>query len=246
MKHSFRGSIATSNGEVSKCLICSYDEVSHGNKATCEACGLEGECDFLPDEKHPKKMLLCLTCFERDRKAMAVYNARVQSVPVRENIVSVYQVRTSGEYFNANIPAIVDIQKAIEADDKIENKKYEEAKQVKDRLTHLTKSLFEMDAQRSTLANEQRETQVYLHHLMKDLSEEKQHELGLKDITYTQTKSPKKVSAPKVKSFDKVALKDASVKHNIPEYMLQSIVTSRKVSIEEAIKVYHQVMAKSN
>lgn len=236
MKHKYSGSGP-------KCLICDYPEIAHTDKATCEACGLEGECEFYPNEKDPRRMLLCMTDFERDRKLMTAYGNSTRAPQAPAEIVLPYQVRTAGEYFNANIPAVVDITKAVAEDESVSNKSYEVAKRVKAHVQQLAKSLFELDKERASIANEMRETQVYYNHLMKELSVEKQTELGSVDITYKQEKAPKVVKVPSVKKFDKNALKEACSKHNIPEYMLQSIVTGRKVTIEEAVKVYFEVMS---
>ncbi len=234
------------SGTGPKCLICDYPEIAHSDKAVCEACGLESECEFYPNEKHPRRMLLCLSCFERERKVMTAYGNSSRAPQAPAEAVIPYQVRTAGEYFNANIPAVVDITKAVAEDESVDNKSFEVGKRVKAHVQHLAKSLFELDKERAAIANEMRETQVYYNHLMKELSAEKQAELGAVDITYRQEKPPKAIKAPSVKKFDRGALKDACSKHNIPEYMLQSIVQSRKVTIEEAVKVYHEILSKAN
>jgi rhodanese-related sulfurtransferase len=245
MKHSFHG------GSLDKehCLECGYTQVSHTKDAICEACGLTSEAEFYPDTKHPRKMLLCLTCYEREKMTMKVVTGKTNPTEQVEQIgdrfhQSAFQVRTPSEYFNANIPAIMDIRKAIEADDTIpaNMKRYEEAKQVKIRLNHLKHSLLELDKQRSTLDNEQRETRVFLNHLMKELSEEKQKELGLQYPDYKQEKAPKKVTVPSVKKFDKNAIKAAALANGIPEHILQGVVVAKKCSIEQAVKEYKILM----
>jgi hypothetical protein len=243
MRHSFRPGMS----KTGPCLICGYDGVSHTDTAVCEACGLNGDCDLWPDDRNPRKMLLCAECYMRESKLATV--VRVKSAePVVDSVTSVFQVNTPGDYFNSNIPAVVDIQKAIAADDTIPDgtKKYEEGKRVKAHLQHLAKVLFELDTEKARVGNEQRDTRVYLNHLMKDLSAEKQHELGLADINYKQ-QTPKKTKQPKaptVKSFDKVKLKEVAAQFGIEEHILQTIVTARKVSVEEAAKIAIAIQSK--
>lgn len=232
MRHSFHISALSK-----VCPICGYDEISHTANAVCEACGLTAECDLFPNDKHPRKMLLCSECYSREIKLTPPNKPNVITSPI--------QIKTPGDYFNAEIPSIMKLKEVIDADSTIENKTYALALQVKDRLKQLSISLFDLDKQRATLANEQRDTLVYLNHLQKDLSAEKQRELGLKDLTYRkEEKAPKKITAPTIKKFDKVELKKLAGQHNIPEYVLQGIVTARKVTLIEAVKIYIELSTK--
>lgn len=234
MKHGFQGSY----GDTSICIVCGYTEISHGKEATCEACGTITVCEFFPDTKHPKKMLLCEPCIQKEYTvAREVTQARVNSYEV---------VRTPGDYFNANISAIKEIKEAIEADPSIEHKSFAVAEAIKLRLNHLKKTLIEKRNEISTLENEQRESQIFLNHHMKQLSDDEQKRLGLLDITYKPSLSNIKVprKAPATKKFDKDELRRVANSFNIDITVLQMIVTRRQVSIEEAAKIYIQASNK--
>lgn len=228
MNHKFQG--AYENREI--CVICGYDDISHADHAQCEECGKVAKCDLFPDVKHPKKMLICPECRQKFYEtAKAETDKRVLSYEV---------VKTSGDYFNSNIPAILEIKQAIEADASKPNKPYEIAEAIKLRLNHIKTTLIEKRNEVSTLENEQRETQIFLNHHMKLLSAEQQKQLGLLDITYkpsvTVSKGPKK--APTVKKFDKEELRKVANSFNIDITVLQMIVTRRQVTVEEAAKIY--------
>jgi len=232
MKHSFNSAF----GNTEQCIICGYNEKSHGKQAVCEACGIEQECELFPDTKHPKKMLLCEGCKNKElAAAVKATNDRIAAQKAHES------VRTSGEYFNANIPAIIEIKQKIDSDNSIaENQKVGElAKSIKDRLAHLKNVLFEKRNEVSALENEQRESLIYMNHLMKQLSEEKQKELGLKDINYKPgSGKDAKPKAPSLKKFDKEELRKVANIFNIDMAVLQTIVVQKKCTVEEAAKLY--------
>ena len=232
MKHGFNKSYA----DETICVTCGYPEIAHGSQATCEACGIEQECEFnTNDFKNPKKMLLCASCIQKERDA--------NKLIVEERSKAHEQIKTSGDYYNANIPAILEIKQAIEADNSIENKPAELAIAIKSRLAHLKNVLFEKRNEVSTLENEQRETLIYLNHLVKQLSAEKQKELGLLDINYKPgSGKDAKPKAPSIKKFNKEELRKVANMFGLDMGILQSVVVARKCSVEEAAKIYIQTM----
>ena len=230
MKHSFTPKL----GDNDTCAACHYERVAHTNQATCEACGSITVCEFFPDLKNPKKMLLCEPCTQKEY-AVAVRQTQ-------ERVKAHEQVKSNQDYFNANIPAIVSIREAIERDPSIENKKVAEIVAVRDRMVWLKDKLFALSKETSAISHEQRESQIYLNHLVKDLSEEKQRELGLLDIKYKQPEG--KIKSPKVtapKKVNVIEVRKYAASFNIPEFVLLNIVRIRKVSPEEAAKIYIQM-----
>lgn len=231
MKHGFKSSVA----DPELCVVCAYPEISHKDKAQCEACGLEANCELFPDTKHPKKMLLCAGCVQAELDtAVRVGKERELSHKV---------IETPQQYFNANIPALVEMRQAIDNNPQIsEDKRVSEfAKQVKARLTHLQNVLIEHTKCVTETRHEIDESKIFLNHLMKEISADVQKELGLVDISYKPT-GAKKTSpkVPSVKKFDKNALREVCQKFNIAgaEPIVQNIVVARKISYEAAAQLY--------
>ena len=228
MEHKFLASF----GKPATCAHCGYEEISHDDRAVCESCGKETTCELFPDLKHPKKMLLCPSCKQKEYDAAARATA--------ERVASHEVIKTPGDYFNADIAAIKDIKESIEADPTVENKAYKVGEAVKLRLNHIKSILIERRNEVSALEREQRETQIFLNHHMKLLSEAQQAQLGLLDIKYKPSiggvsKAPKK--APSVKKFDKSELVKYANMYNLDVTVLQMVVTRRQVSVEQAAKI---------
>jgi hypothetical protein len=233
MNHSFVS--ATLDARV--CARCGYNEIAHGPLATCEACGVEENCEFLGKLDNPKKMLLCAKCTKAEMDLAVRQTA--------ERVKAHEAIKSSADYFNANIPAIMDIVKVINDDETITNKPNAIAVAVKDRLVWLQSTILSKSKELSILDHEKRETLVYLNHMLKDISEAKQVELGLKDITYKQPDkkaATKKNKAPSVKGrgFDKTELRRVANMFHIPEEVLQAIVVRKQLTIEAAAKLYIQ------
>ena len=227
MNHVF----ASSTLEPETCARCGYTETAHGDNATCEACGSETKCEFFPNLTHPKKMLLCPSCIRKE------YETAKQIT--EERVKAHEQIKSSSDYFNANIPAIVDIKSTIDNDPNIVNKADAIAVAVKNRLTHLQETLLSKHKEVTELEHEKRETLVYLNHMLKEISVTKQAELGLTNITYKPVvKAPKKASAPSTKKYDKAELKKVALMYGIDEVILQTIVVRKQMTIEEAAKSY--------
>jgi hypothetical protein len=213
------------------CVVCGYDELSHASNAICEACGAVADCDLFPDTKHPKKMLICPACKQKEYEtAKRVTDERTRSYEV---------VKTSGDYYNSDIPAILKIKQTIEADPNIENKAYAIAEAIKARIRHFDKTLFEKQNEISAIRNERSESQIYLNHHMKELSAEQQKQLGLNDIKYkpgiNTGKTPKK--APSIKKHDNSELKKYANQFGLDIVVLKMTAMRRNVSIEQAAKI---------
>jgi len=231
MKHAFKCGMT----DPELCIVCAYPTLAHTIHACCEACGLEGNCELFPDVKHPKKMLLCNSCVQKE------YDVAVKVAA--EKAIAHEAIQTPQQYFNANIPAIMELKQVIENNPSVpEDKRVVElARQVKLRLTHLQNTLIEQTKQVSETRHDIDESKIFLNHLMKEISADVQKELGLVDISYKP--SGKKASSPKVpsvKRFDKQALRDVCIKFKIAgaEPIVQNIVVARKISYEEAAKLY--------
>lgn len=227
MNHPF----ASSTLEPETCARCGYAELSHGDSAVCEACGAETKCELYPNLTHPKKMLLCSACIKKEYE--------LAKKLTDERVAAHQEIKSSSDYFNANIPAIMELKQTIDNDPNIQNKTEAIATAVKNRLTHLQETLLSKHKEVTELEHEKRETLVYLNHMQSQLSAEAQQRLGLLNLTYKPVvKTPKKATAPSTKKYDKTELKKVALMYGIDEVLLQTIVVRKQMTIEEAAKSY--------
>src|SRR5262245_57121828 len=189
MKHHYSPSVANENEPV--CVHCGYAEISHTNQATCEACGSVCECGFFPDHKHPKKMLICYSCYDKEMKvAVAATNARSAA----SNVTS------PAKYFiDTETPTIKSIVDSVNQDPNIadEDKVETICSTIKERILSYQKNIISLNESVRENQRLENEARVYLNHKMKEVSEEAQRRLGLTNINYKPEKPP---SATKTKS----------------------------------------------
>ena len=238
MNHSF----TPSQTDSSKCGRCKFDEVSHTSDAECTSCGKHTEVEVYID------MLFCAECMEKERLAQieleSTANARVAQLEEDNRnkvIIQSQQIDASIEVrrdlFNANTVAITEIKNAIDSDDSIpsESKHYELAKLLHERLDHFSQVLFTLNESRIDITNKQYAVQVYLNDLASKLRKEEREKLRLQYIDYKPpTPSLKKLSAPKKVKFDKNELRKCAAELGISEFMLQTVVVSKNMSVSEA------------
>jgi predicted RNA-binding Zn-ribbon protein involved in translation (DUF1610 family) len=235
MNHSFKASI----GNTGKCISCGYEEIMHTDKAVCESCPNIG-----PVEIYQGKIALCEMCLARDRKLAADNLQRI--IDKREAVDNSIQVRT--DIFNAEVVSINDLKKAI-YDSDTPNKPYVLAQQLIARFKQYQTVVFELQEKVLEETTKQRSIQTYLNNLANELRKEEREALRISDLNY-KPKEVKEIKSVKVKikTFDKKEIREIAGKYNIPEYMLQMVVTSKnctpleaaesiKKSIEEAKNV---------
>ena len=242
MKHHYSPSVADStdsNGPI--CVHCGYAESAHTDKATCEACGTVCECGFFPDHKHPKKMLICYPCYDKEMKAaVAATNARVASYP-----------SSPAKYFiDTETPTIKSIVDSVNQDPNVldEDKVETICSTIKERILSYQKNIISLNEsvrENQRLANEAR---VYLNHKMKEVSEEAQKRLGLTNINYKPEKPPSstKTKSVSTKKVDMEQLKRAAAQYNIPIDALRIIVVARGVTIHDAVQIYLKLNEKKD
>lgn len=239
MKHEFRASINPDENNEFNCILCGYPEISHGPQAVCESCGTEVICDLFPDTKHPKKMLLCAECISKEIK-IAVDTAKERALKqTAENI------KSAGDYFVGDIPSIKEVSDTVNADESIpaNNKGYEICKIIKERIINFDRNILQLNQQARETQKQRNEFQIYLNHKMKEISEEKQKELGLSPISYKSPSAPKKAKAPSVSSkrINIDELKKIANTFGIPWEALRTIMVGRQVTAEEAAKIFIQM-----
>lgn len=144
------------------------------------------------------------------------------------------QVRT--DIFNARTIEIAEIKKAIDADTSIENKQYELAKILTEKLNQYKKIIFDANEAIMDAATSQRATQSYLNNLANTLRAEEREALRLADISYQPKPVLKPIKPATIsrKKFDKAELKKYASELGISEFTLQAVVIQRNCTVEEA------------
>jgi hypothetical protein len=233
MKHKFRAIL----DDETRCLICGYSIDSHTPSAECEVCGNNSPCDFYPDYRHAKKILLCEACYNGQLRA--AIQAAEESRKQREQ----HKPKTPGDYFVSDSPSIKSIINSIELDSSIENKPEAICSVIRDKILNFQQSILELNQQVREAQREQNEFQIYLNHKMREVSADAQKRLGLQNISYkpNQDKPKTPSKAPSTKKVNMDELKKYANQFNIPISALRTIMVARSVSVEQAAKIFIQV-----
>lgn len=150
------------------------------------------------------------------------------------------QVRT--DLFNAKTLAIVDLKKAIDEDDAIENKQFTLAQELMNRFNRQKSVIFELNEKLVAATNEQRAIQVYLNQLANKLRQEEREKLKLQDINYkpkpvpTQKVTRKRIKLSK-KKIDKKELVAAANELGVSQHILHMLIIQKNLTVQEAAKV---------
>lgn len=212
------------------------------------------ECDYCENTEGLKKLddsLVCPSCeakgihranmnAKQTQEAFAQMDAPININEVLRQSRDIDQsisVRT--DLFNAATTAIVDIKKAIDEDASIENKPYQLAQVLTDRLNGWKAKIFELNEQVVNAQNNQRAIQTYLNQLANTLRAEEREKLKLQDISYKpgpiRTITPKQVKiAKKSGKLDKAELRKYAAELGVAEFTLQMLVVSKGITVAQA------------
>lgn len=209
------------------------------------------------------RMKMCCSCYSNEMKLQAENNTpekqqqRVDTAnEVMQNSLELNALATSRQIdssitvrtdlFNAATTSIIDLKKIIDDSPEIQNKQYALAEELMRRFEHFKDVIFEANQTVVEASNNQRAIQVYLNQLSNQLRAEEREKLKIQDIDYkpreVKVSKPKAIRTKKV-AFNKVDIRNAAAALTqelgkpIPEYMLQMIVTSRQVTVEEAANI---------
>lgn len=160
-------------------------------------------------------------------------------------------IKLSKDTFNANTVSTVEMKEAIYADDSLsgEEKLFEYAKRMKDRILTFGKAIFEHDKERLELTSGLREAQQHYTDLCNKLRKEEREELRAKDLTYKPPKpvKPSKPRAPKKRKFDKThkeSLRIVSAELNVDISTIQGICVGQNLNPVEAGTYLKELQAK--
>lgn len=216
----------------SKCGICKYGVLQHTDLATCECCPAIGPVEVF------KTMLMCPECVAKEKvltqESLAGAETRVQSVIEQGRAID-YSIKVREDIFNAQTVSINELKLAIDADAEITNKRFELAKQLTDRYQHLSKVIFDRQAEIDADNTSQRAIQSYLNTLASTLRAEEREKLKLHDLNYKPTDGkPKVTKVTTKKGFDKVELVNWANKAGVPLAALQMICVAKNFTPQQA------------
>ena len=248
MDHTF----VPSSLDSSKCSRCKYDELSHTDRATCEACSNSGTMELFAG------MLLCVSCIEAEMKATMLH----QSPEKQAERMNTYQatieasraidqsIRVVSDVFNAKTVAIVELKDAIDANPDIpsDRKAFALASELDARFQNLTKVIFDMKAELTELSNERGAIQLYFNQLSNKLRVEEREKFKITDINYQPAKpklvtpKEKKTRKPSAPKFDRAELTKYATELGVPMNALQVICIRRGCTPEVAASILKEQM----
>lgn len=242
MDHAF----TPSKTNQSSCSLCKFNLNSHSDTAECES------CDYMGRVEPYKGILLCPSCltseksFDFSESTNGQFRVDTMNTLIKaREIDTAVSVRT--DIFNSATVSIIELKKAIDADNSIENKNFALANALNDRFQHFKKVIFELSEDIIIKSNEQRAIQSYLNQLANSLRTEEREKLRLNDINYKPStikpiKTVNKSSKPKL---DKVELRKYALELGISEFTLQMIVVSKGISVQDAANILRRGIAEA-
>jgi hypothetical protein len=199
-------------------------------------------------------MLMCSSCVELEIKALNEHisgdDADKRVIDARAIIDVSRQiddtVKVVSDLFNAKTIAIIELDKAIQADDTIENKPYALAQFLHGRFVSLQSSIFGHKEAIVDETNEQKAIQLYFNQLSNRLRAEEREQFKIADINYKPSapvlKKPKPIKAKAVK-MDRVELNKYATELGVSASQLQTICIRRGCSVADAAKILQDALA---
>jgi hypothetical protein len=156
-------------------------------------------------------MLMCFECFEKHALAKQREREAQQSKPnyIEKAREIDHSIELVTDLFNAKTVSYVELRQKIDEDDSIPaDQKHSVATRVlRERFDWLQQRIFDTKKQLSEYVAEQRVVYVNLNDLASKLSKEEQEKYKIADIKYQPTPPKLKKVRPKVKKYDKEAVR---------------------------------------
>ena len=227
MKHSF----ISSNINQSICSVCHKIESVHGI-TECECCAQLDDCEIV------NGMLMCSICRDKELSVKSVVppvnEPTLEQIVFRANQIvdsptfqSALDLAIKGnidkytDFFNANMPSIISLKELIDSSSDLsdEEKRYELAKALGNRIKHLTAKLFEARIAEVQLGAEVKSIQHYMNELIPQLRKELRIQFGISNPNFI----------PPVKD-----IKQPKVRLSAEDRLAEGYAKLMKVSIEQA------------
>jgi len=215
-----------------------------GKQGTCEVCDTQTEVF----DMHNGKMVMCADC--RDRENEVIQQSKTADAVIQQMRVVNTTTELKADLFNATAIAIVELKAAIWADESIADNKKQYAYTVActEHFEHEQKLVFEERAALLARENSQRAWQIAAQTAAGQLSiTEKEHFKKL-NVSYqptVKTIKPAKTKAPSTRTYKGSEYRDAATKYNVPVEGVRMIAIQRKLSADDAARIFAEQMAKA-
>ena len=243
--------------DATKCVTCKYGVIEHTSMATCECCSNSGNMEIFAG------MLMCADCIGKEKIAIAEYQtpekqearlqeARNTGVLNINNILDKaravdYTVQVRTDIHNAETVANAEVKAAIWANAEIpaDQKQFEYAKFMQERITHLQTVIFDANELVVAAQNKQRAVQAEFNVLANSLRQDERDKLKILSPNYkpgvvskpARTKSPKKPSFDKNELFKQIEQLHKEGFDIVTASMLQSTCVQRQMTPAQAADV---------
>jgi hypothetical protein len=203
---------------------------------------------------------MCKSCYDKEISLQAQNNTpekQQERIDLANNRMNVAlqsarevdaRILVRPDIFNAATVAIVELKQIIDSDGSIENKNFKLAEVLLERFEHFKTVIFEANETVVQATNNQKAIQIYLNQLANQLRAEEREKLKIQDINYKPKEvkpvKPRAIKTAKPK-LDKAALRKYAAELGISEFMLQTIVVSRGVSVEQAADILRKSIKES-
>jgi hypothetical protein len=172
-------------------------------------------------------------------KQIAINDLVADSLKINQSI------QLSTDIFNAKTVALVDIMRAIDADDSIANKPFSKTEYSVNRIKHLVKVIFDLKNQVTEAENEIRANQVNVNMMVNSLRTEERERLKLQDINYQpatpktpKTKSSGTKQAKKGSKIDMNEVNKWAGKIGMPAQLIHMRMLSKNMNAEAAARTF--------
>jgi hypothetical protein len=222
--------------------------IRFGNTPYCEDCWNK-ESALQAANNTPEKVAERLAFAKANREPTPIENSAIKMAAAIDASVTI-----SSDIFNLKTQDILTLKAEIDADESISNKPYYLAETLKNRFDHFTAVIFELDEKKMDAVNTQRAIQVYLNEMANTLRAEERETLKINDINYkpqpvkqikikaVKTEKTKKIPAHRQK-IDKEALRKYAAELGISDFIIQSIVLQKGVTVEKAADLIRESIA---
>lgn len=158
------------------------------------------------------------------------------------------QIKLKEDIFNSNTMAIVELEKAINADETVTDKTFTLCQELQNRYDNLSRVIFDARVMVEDAGNQQRAIQAYWNTKANQLRAEQREALKLKDINYVpdsikvvKARAKSAAKGPK-KGFKLSEYKEASAKYGIPMELIRSRTINKNETPEQAAKALLETM----
>jgi hypothetical protein len=241
MNHSFIASALNSN----QCARCRHTEIDHTSGATCESCGNTGTCELFVD------ILMCEDCLDAEKKAQALNNSpekQAERINAHNNAINNHKhtieesrktdqsIQFKTDLFNARTIEIETLRNAINENPELTNKHFEFASELKTRLLHFQKVIFDAREVLEDATIAQKVIQEQLNLTANKLRQDERDKLKLADLTYQPAKPviKKSISRPSAKKWTRADIREAAAEFKVPVDAVALMCTARNMLPKDA------------